>query len=75
MFFIFLLDICVTALSMQVQNPRANLRGKRQEEERKFKRRAKYFLVTQLVAVMVFISLLGGSEIELDDNDDDLNYD
>lgn len=59
----------------EVQNPRANLRGKRQEEERKFKRRAKYFLVTQLVAVMVFISLLGGSEIELDDNDDDLNYD
>lgn len=63
---------------MQVQNPRANLRGKRQRKRKKFKRRAKYFLVTQLVAVVVFMSLLGGSdeaEIELDDYNNDLNYD
>jgi len=58
--------------------PKSKPKREKTEEERKFKRWAKYFLVTQLVAVVVFISLLGGSdeaEIELDDNDDVLNYD
>ncbi|XP_057980599.1 mitochondrial outer membrane import complex protein METAXIN [Malania oleifera] len=47
------------------------------EEEKTFRRRAKYFLVTQLVAVLVFLSLLGGSndgEVELDDDEDGLDY-
>ncbi|KAJ9689264.1 hypothetical protein PVL29_014774 [Vitis rotundifolia] len=48
------------------------------EEEKTFRRRAKYFLVTQLVAVLVFLSLLGVSggdnEVDLDDEDDDYNY-
>ncbi|KAG6412120.1 hypothetical protein SASPL_124789 [Salvia splendens] len=42
------------------------------EEEKKFKRRAKYFLATQLVAVLIFLSILGGSndaEVELGDDD------
>ncbi|KAG6401638.1 hypothetical protein SASPL_138502 [Salvia splendens] len=41
------------------------------EEEKKFKRRAKYFLATQLVAILVFLSVLGGSndaEVELGDD-------
>ncbi|CAH9096033.1 unnamed protein product [Cuscuta epithymum] len=42
------------------------------EEEKKFRRRSKYFLVTQLVAVLVYLSVLGGSddvEADLDDGD------
>ncbi|XP_058196241.1 mitochondrial outer membrane import complex protein METAXIN isoform X1 [Rhododendron vialii] len=56
--------------------PKSKPKKEKTEEEKKFKRRAKYFLVTQLVAVLVFLSLLGGSddaEVELED-DDDLNY-
>jgi metaxin len=39
----------------------------RTEEEKKFRRRTKYFLATQLVAVLVFLSIMGGvdsSELE-----------
>lgn len=59
-------------------NPKSKPKREKTEEEKKFKRRAKYFLVTQLVAVLVFISLLGGSdnaEVELEDGDDGLYYD
>ncbi|PSS14558.1 Mitochondrial outer membrane import complex protein like [Actinidia chinensis var. chinensis] len=54
--------------------PKSKPKKERTEEEKKFRRRAKYFLVTQLVAVLVFLSLLGGShdaEVELDDDDYD----
>lgn len=47
------------------------------EEEKTFRRRAKYFLVTQLVAVLVFLSVMGGydfSEVEVDD-DEGFSYD
>ncbi|KAG9443158.1 hypothetical protein H6P81_019012 [Aristolochia fimbriata] len=47
------------------------------EEEKTFRRRAKYFLATQLVAVLVFLSLMGGSddaEVELEDDEDGLVY-
>lgn len=45
------------------------------EEEKKFRRRAKYFLATQLVAVLVFLSLMGGpGDSEMDD-DDVIDYD
>lgn len=43
------------------------------EEEKTFRRRAKYFLVTQLVAVLVFLSLMGvtgDNDVDLDDEDD-----
>ncbi|KAI8025181.1 hypothetical protein LOK49_LG02G03896 [Camellia lanceoleosa] len=56
--------------------PKSKPKKEKTEEERKFRRRAKYFLVTQLVVVLVFLSLLRGSddaEVELDD-DDSLNY-
>ncbi|KAL3534913.1 hypothetical protein ACH5RR_003374 [Cinchona calisaya] len=58
-------------------NPMSKPKREKTEEEKKFKRRAKYFLVTQLVAVLVFISLLGGSadaEVEFEDGDDGLEY-
>ncbi|CAK7345761.1 unnamed protein product [Dovyalis caffra] len=47
------------------------------EEEKTFRRRAKYFLVTQVVAVLVFLSVMGGydfSEVEVDD-DEGFGYD
>ncbi|XP_071711654.1 mitochondrial outer membrane import complex protein METAXIN-like [Rutidosis leptorrhynchoides] len=49
----------------------------RTQEEKSFRRKAKYFLVTQMVAVLVFLSLLGGSDdTEVDvDGDEDFDYD
>ncbi|CAN4084920.1 unnamed protein product [Withania somnifera] len=58
--------------------PKSKPKREKTEEEKKFRRRAKYFLVTQLVAVLVFHSLLGGSdvsEVELDEDDDGVDYD
>ncbi|KAF8392796.1 hypothetical protein HHK36_021033 [Tetracentron sinense] len=59
--------------------PKSKPKREKTEEEKTFRRRAKYFLATQLVAVLVFLSLLGGSDdalVEIDDDDDDsLNYD
>lgn len=55
-------------------NPKSKPKREKTEEEKKFRRRAKYFLATQLVAVLVFLSLLGGSndgELELVEDDDD----
>ncbi|KAI3990097.1 hypothetical protein MKX01_018758 [Papaver californicum] len=55
--------------------PKSKPKKEKTEEEKTFKRRAKYFLATQFVAVLVFLSLLGpgGSEAEMDD--DDMEYD
>ncbi|KAH9300818.1 hypothetical protein KI387_012401 [Taxus chinensis] len=42
------------------------------EEEKIFKKRGKYFLITQFIAVVVFLSLMGGTgedEVEVEDND------
>jgi metaxin len=53
--------------------PKPRAKMERTEEEKTFRRRAKYFLATQLVAVLVFLSLLGGVDSsELDD--DDMDY-
>jgi metaxin len=52
--------------------PKPRAKMERTEEEKTFRRRAKYFLATQLVAVLVFLSLLGGVDSsELDDDDMD----
>lgn len=45
------------------------------EEEKTFRRRAKYFLATQLVAVVVFLSLFGGVETVEDDDEEGADYD
>ncbi|KAK3006479.1 hypothetical protein RJ639_016080 [Escallonia herrerae] len=42
--------------------PKTKPKREKTQEERTFKRRSKYFLLTQLVGVLVFLSLLGGSE-------------
>ncbi|CAA0842204.1 Mitochondrial outer membrane import complex protein METAXIN [Striga hermonthica] len=56
--------------------PKSKPKREKTEDEKKFRRRAKYFLATQLVAVLVFVSLLGGSndaDVELGD-DDEVDY-
>ncbi|KAL6585618.1 hypothetical protein OROMI_002262 [Orobanche minor] len=58
--------------------PKSKHKREKTEEEKKLRRRAKYFLATQLVAVLVFLSLLGGAsdaDVELGDGDgDDVDY-
>jgi metaxin len=54
--------------------PKKQPKRERTEEERTFRRRARYFLVTQVVAVLVFLSCMSSndfSEVEVDDDDDD----
>ncbi|KAL8136383.1 hypothetical protein V2J09_002384 [Rumex salicifolius] len=56
--------------------PKKTPKKERSEEEKKFRRRAKYFLAAQVIAVLVFMSLLSGSEeaeLELEDDDGILN--
>lgn len=50
--------------------PKPRAKKERTEEEKKFRQRSKYFLAAQLVAVLVFLSLMGevdGSELDDDD--------
>ncbi|KAI9191301.1 hypothetical protein LWI28_006577 [Acer negundo] len=57
--------------------PKTKPKREKTEEEKTFKRRAKYFLATQLFAVVLFLSIMGGSdysEVELDD-DEGIDYD
>jgi metaxin len=55
--------------------PKPRAKKERTEEEKKFRRRAKYFLATQLVAVLVFLSLMGGVDSSELDDEDGLDYD
>lgn len=64
---------------MPGSKPKPKQKRERTEEEKAFRRRAKYFLLTQLVSVVVFLTLLGPisahEELEMDeDDDDDLSY-
>ncbi|KAJ0984166.1 hypothetical protein J5N97_002522 [Dioscorea zingiberensis] len=55
--------------------PKPKAKREKTEEEKTFRRRAKYFLAAQFVAVLVFLSLLGGAnDPELDDGDDEVAY-
>ncbi|XP_051204629.1 mitochondrial outer membrane import complex protein METAXIN [Lolium perenne] len=59
------------ASSGQSYKPKPKAKKERTEEEKKFRRRTKYFLATQLVAVLVFLSIMGGADNpELDDEYD-----
>jgi len=54
--------------------PKKEPKMERTEEEKTIRRRARYFLVTQVVAVLVFLSVMSSndfSEVEVDDDDDD----
>ncbi|KAL2928862.1 Mitochondrial outer membrane import complex protein METAXIN [Bienertia sinuspersici] len=57
--------------------PKSKPKKERTEEEKKFRRRAKYFLTAQLVSVLVFLSLFGGSdagEVDFDEGDEGIDY-
>jgi metaxin len=61
-------------MQLSGSKPKPGPKKEKTEEEKKFRRRAKYFLATQLVAVLVFLSLMGGSgDSEMDD--DGVDYD
>ena len=49
---------------------RPKAKRERAEEEKTFRRRAKYFLATQLVAMLVFLTISGGTE-NAEDGDED----
>ncbi|KAK9697534.1 hypothetical protein RND81_08G044000 [Saponaria officinalis] len=57
--------------------PKNEPKKERTEEEKKFRRRAKYFLAAQFISVLVFLSLFSGSDVgqlELDEDDDSADY-
>ncbi|KAL3567115.1 hypothetical protein D5086_032530 [Populus alba] len=54
--------------------PKKQPKRERTGEEKTFRRRARYFLVTQVVAVLVFLSVMSSndfSEVEVDDDEDE----
>lgn len=57
--------------------PKRKPKKERTEEEKKFRRRAKYFLTAQLISVLVFLSVFGGSdsgEVDFDEGDEGVDY-
>ncbi|KAL9685469.1 hypothetical protein QQ045_022919 [Rhodiola kirilowii] len=56
--------------------PKSKPKKEKTEEEKTFRRRAKYFLGAQVVAVLVFLTLMaGGDDVEVElDEDDDFGY-
>ncbi|KAH1201262.1 Mitochondrial outer membrane import complex protein METAXIN [Glycine max] len=58
--------------------PKSKPKREKTQEEKTFKRKAKYFVVAQLVAVVVFLTLMTSfddAEVELDDDDGSYDYD
>ncbi|KAF5196458.1 Mitochondrial outer membrane import complex protein metaxin [Thalictrum thalictroides] len=53
--------------------PQSKPKKEKTKEEKTLRRRAKYFLATQLIAVLIFFSLMTSSDAE--DGGDDLDYD
>lgn len=52
--------------------PKTKPKKEKTNEEKTFKRRAKYFVGAQLVAVLLFLTLMGrgdDAEVELDDDE------
>ncbi|PNT76441.1 hypothetical protein BRADI_1g48210v3 [Brachypodium distachyon] len=62
------------ASSGRSYKPKPRAKKERTEEEKKFRRRTKYFLATQLVAVLVFLSIMGGVDSSEVDNEYDVDY-
>jgi metaxin len=57
--------------------PKTNPKREKTEEEKKFKRRGKFFLGAQVVAVVLFLSYIGGyatGGLEGDEDDNDMYY-
>lgn len=57
--------------------PKPKPKREKTNEEKTFKRRGKYFVGAQLVAVLLFLTLMGrgdDAEVELDDDDEGYDY-
>ncbi|CAI0427819.1 unnamed protein product [Linum tenue] len=58
--------------SLSGSKPKRKPKREKTEEEKSFQRKAKYFIGAQLVAVLLFLSLLGSSsKADLDEDDED----
>lgn len=55
--------------------PKSKGKKEKTEEEKTFRRRAKYFLATQVIGILVFLSLFSGVENDEDADNDGLEYD
>ncbi|KAK4755724.1 hypothetical protein SAY87_009481 [Trapa incisa] len=59
--------------------PKGAAKKERTPEEKKFRKRAKYFLIAQFVAALLFLTIMGGpfdnNELEMDDEDQGFSYD
>ncbi|XP_050219300.1 mitochondrial outer membrane import complex protein METAXIN [Mercurialis annua] len=58
--------------------PRRKAKKEKTEEEKTFKRRAKFFVAAQAVAILLFLSVIGGrnlSDDEVGDDSEDYGYD
>lgn len=67
-----------TSSSKPKSKPRRQKTKEETKEEKTYRRRAKYFVVAQLVAVVLFLSMMsgyGGGEVEVDDADADYGFD
>lgn len=53
--------------------PKSKPKVEKTEEEKKFKKRARFFLAAQFLAVVIYLSVMGGGssdELEYEDEDD-----
>jgi len=53
--------------------PKSKPKVEKTEEEKKFKKRARFFLAAQFLAVVIYVSVMGGGssdELEYEDEDD-----
>ncbi|XP_061361739.1 mitochondrial outer membrane import complex protein METAXIN-like isoform X2 [Gastrolobium bilobum] len=64
--------------STSSSKPKSKPKREKTKEEKTFKKRAKYFVVAQMVAVVVFLTLMttfDDAELEVDDGDGGYDYD
>ncbi|KAF2551744.1 hypothetical protein F2Q68_00033345 [Brassica cretica] len=61
-----------SSFSRKGSKPKSKSKTEKTEEEKKFKKRAKFFLAAQFLAVVIYLSVMGGvSNDELEYEDDD----
>ncbi|OIW18692.1 hypothetical protein TanjilG_13444 [Lupinus angustifolius] len=60
--------------SRSSSKPKSKPKREKTQEEKTFKRRSKYFVIAQMVAVVVFITLMTEVELEVDDGDGGYGY-
>lgn len=59
-------------ISCAGSKPKSKPKAEMSEEEKKFKKRARFFLAAQFLAVVIYVSVMGGvssDEVEYEDDD------